>query len=174
MLIFCLFHQSLRVKTIMGPCLTVNETIMAVQVVLVESQDTGKWTHLVCSYELQGCRKCIMNMQTTRNISASTSKQSSQRRCIHPECISEESVGRWLCFFMEQYGRVATVREKYLENEIFSRSGKSQGICGRLGKFRMDLESQGKVKEFENKWLWQADFRKFIYSVQEGKRCTFS
>ena len=25
-------------------------------------------------------------------------------------------------------GRVATVREKYLENEIFSRSGKSQGI----------------------------------------------
>ena len=26
--------------------------------------------------------------------------------------------------------RVATVREKYLENEIFSRSGKSQGICG--------------------------------------------
>ena len=24
--------------------------------------------------------------------------------------------------------RVATVREKYLENEIFSRSGKSQGI----------------------------------------------
>ena len=37
-------------------------------------------------------------------------------------------------FFMEKQGklallpRVATVREKYLENEIFSRSGKSQGI----------------------------------------------
>ena len=37
-----------------------------------------------------------------------------------------------------------------------------------------DLESQGKVREFENKRLWQAVFRKFIYSVQEGKRCTFS
>ena len=31
------------------------------------------------------------------------------------------------------------------------------------GKFRKDLESQGKIREFENKWLWQADFRKFIY-----------
>ena len=61
------------------------------------------------------------------------------------------------------------VREKYLENEIFSRSWKSQGICGWSGKFRKDLESQGKVREFENKWLWQADVRKFIYSFQEGK-----
>ena len=34
------------------------------------------------------------------------------------------------------------------------------------GKFRKDLESQEKVREFENKWLWQAFFRKFIYSVQ--------
>ena len=32
-----------------------------------------------------------------------------------------------------------------------------------------DLESQGKVREFENKWLWQADFRKFIYSFQGVK-----
>ena len=40
------------------------------------------------------------------------------------------------------------VREKYLENEIFSRSGKNQGI---LWKFRKDLESQGKIREFENK-----------------------
>ena len=31
----------------------------------------------------------------------------------------------WLC---RVYGRVATVREKYLENEIFSRSGKSQRV----------------------------------------------
>ena len=66
------------------------------------------------------------------------------------------------------------VREKYLENEIISRSGKSEGILWMLGKFRKDFESQGKVKEFENKWLWQASFRKFIYSVQEGKGCTFS
>ena len=42
------------------------------------------------------------------------------------------------------------------------------------GKFRKDMESQGKVREFENKWLWQAVFRTLIYSVQEGKGCTFS
>ena len=41
-------------------------------------------------------------------------------------------------------------------------------------KFRKDLESQGIVREFENEWLWQAVFRKFIYiySVQEGKGCS--
>ena len=37
-----------------------------------------------------------------------------------------------------------------------------------------NFESQGKVRESENKWLWQAVFRKFINSVQEGKGCTFS
>ena len=35
------------------------------------------------------------------------------------------------------------------------------------------LKSQGKVREFENKWLWQAIFRKFIYTVQEGKDVLF-
>ena len=30
-------------------------------------------------------------------------------------------------------------------------------------------KGQGKVREFENKWLWQADFRKFIYSFKRGK-----
>ena len=42
------------------------------------------------------------------------------------------------------------------------------------GNLEKDLESQGKVMKFENKWLRQADFRKFIYSFQGGKRCTFS
>ena len=32
-----------------------------------------------------------------------------------------------------------------------------------------NLERTWKVREFENKWLWQAVFRKSIYSVQEGK-----
>ena len=72
----------------------------------------------------------------------------------------------WL--LLEANSRVAMVREKYLENEIFS----GQGIL--LMAWRKDLESQGKVREFENKWLWQAVFRKFINSVQEGKGCTFS
>ena len=54
--------------------------------------------------------------------------------------------------------RVATVREKYLENEFFS----VREFCGWPRKFRKDFESQGKVREFENKWLWQVVFRKFI------------
>ena len=70
-------------------------------------------------------------------------------------------------------GRVATVREKYLEMNIFPGQGKVREFCGWPEKFRKDLESQGKVREFENTWLWQAVSRKFI-SVQEGKGCTFS
>ena len=55
------------------------------------------------------------------------------------------------------------------------RSGKSQGIFWMAREFRKDLESQGKVSEFENKWLWQAVFRKcIVHFVQEGKGCTFS
>ena len=37
-----------------------------------------------------------------------------------------------------------------------------------------NLERTWKVREFETKWLWQAVFGKLIYSVQEGKGCTFS
>ena len=55
------------------------------------------------------------------------------------------------------------VREKYLENENFSRSGKSQGILWMVRTFRKDLESQGKVREFENKWLWQADQKIYAF-----------
>ena len=36
-----------------------------------------------------------------------------------------------------------------------------------------NLERTWKVREFENKWLWQAVFRKFIYPVQKGKGCSF-
>ena len=61
--------------------------------------------------------------------------------------------------------RVAKVREKHLENVIFL----VMEFCKWPGKFRKDLESQGKLRVFENKWLWQAVFRKFIYSVKEGK-----
>ena len=52
---------------------------------------------------------------------------------------------------------------------FFPGQGKVREFCGWTGKFRKDLESQGKVRGLENKWLWQAVFRKFIYSVQEGK-----
>ena len=55
--------------------------------------------------------------------------------------------------------------------KYFPGQGKVREFCGWSGKLRKDLESQGKVRERENKWLLQADFRKFIYTVQEGKRC---
>ena len=48
-----------------------------------------------------------------------------------------------------------------------------QGILWMAKEIKKDLESQGKAREFENNWLWQAVFRKFIYSVQEGKGSTF-
>ena len=60
------------------------------------------------------------------------------------------------------------------KTKIFPGQGKVREFCGWPGKFRKDLESQEKVREFENKWLWQKVFRKFIYSVPEGKGCTFS
>ena len=56
--------------------------------------------------------------------------------------------------------------------KFFPGQGKVREFCGWPGKFRKDLESQEKVREFENKWLWLAVFRKFIYSVQEGKGCS--
>ena len=46
---------------------------------------------------------------------------------------------------------------------------KKSELCGWPGKCRKDLKSWGKVRESENKWLWYAVFRKFFYSVQEGK-----
>ena len=38
------------------------------------------------------------------------------------------------------------IRENYLENENFPRSGKSQGICGWSGKFRKVREKSGNLK----------------------------
>ena len=59
---------------------------------------------------------------------------------------------------------------------FFPGQGKVREFCGWPGKFRKDLESRGKIWEFENTWLWQAVFRRStgIYSVQEGKGCTLS
>ena len=59
--------------------------------------------------------------------------------------------------------------KKIWKMKFFLGQGKVREFCGWSGKFRKNLESQGKVREFENKWLWQADLRKFIYFVQKGK-----
>ena len=42
------------------------------------------------------------------------------------------------------------VKEKSLENEIFSRSGKSQGISISVREILKNDKSQGNVREFEN------------------------
>ena len=68
-------------------------------------------------------------------------------------------------------------------NQGFHSQGKMSGkwkffqVREKSGNFvdgQGNLERTWKVREFENKWLWQTVFRKFIYSVQEGKGCTFS
>ena len=45
--------------------------------------------------------------------------------------------------------------------KFFPGQGKVMELFGWPGKFRKDLESQRKVREFEN-WLWQAVGRNFI------------
>ena len=45
--------------------------------------------------------------------------------------------------------RVATVRENIWKMEVFSGQGKVREFCRWPGKFRKDLESQRKVREFE-------------------------
>ena len=57
--------------------------------------------------------------------------------------------------------------------KFFPGQGKVREFSGWPGKIRKDLESQGKVREFENKWVWQAVFRKFVYSVKRGKDVHF-
>ena len=66
------------------------------------------------------------------------------------------------------------VRKNIWKRKFFPGQGKVREFCGWPGKFRKDFESQEKVREFENKWLWEAVFKIFIYSVQERKGCTFS
>ena len=65
------------------------------------------------------------------------------------------------------------VRGNVRKMKFFQGQGKVREFCGWSRKFRKDLKSLGKVREFENKWLRQADFRKFLYSIEEGERCTF-
>ena len=51
---------------------------------------------------------------------------------------------------MKAYIRVATLREKSLENENFSGSWKSQGSLVRVREIAKIGKSQGKVREFQN------------------------
>ena len=60
-------------------------------------------------------------------------------------------------------------RKNIWKMKFFPGQGKAREFCGWPGKFKKDMDSQGKVREFENKWLWQVVFRKSIYSAKVGK-----
>ena len=76
---------------------------------------------------------------------------------------------------LEHLIKAAMVREIYLDNEIFSRSGKSQGI---LWMAREILERTWKVREkledLKINGYGKQTSENLFFSVQEGKRCTFS
>ena len=52
--------------------------------------------------------------------------------------------------------------------KVFPGQGKVREFCGWPGKFRKNLESQGKIRELENKWLWQSSENLFIL-LKRGK-----
>ena len=62
--------------------------------------------------------------------------------------------------------------ENIWKMKYFPGQRKVREFCGWPGKFRKDLECQGKVREFEKKIAMAGSLQK-IYSVQEGKGCTF-
>ena len=53
--------------------------------------------------------------------------------------------------------------------KFFPGQGKVREFCGWPRKFGKDLESQGKVREFENKGLLQADSENLFILFKRGK-----
>ena len=53
--------------------------------------------------------------------------------------------------------------------KFFPGQGKVWEFCKWQGKYRKDLESQGKVREFEKKWLWQAFSENLLILLKRGK-----
>ena len=54
------------------------------------------------------------------------------------------------------------MRENVWKIKFCPGEGNVREFSGWPVKFRKDLESQGKVREFENKWLWQSSENLFI------------
>ena len=50
-----------------------------------------------------------------------------------------------------QYAGLPRSRKNIWKTKFFAGQGKVREFCGRPGKFRKDLESQGKVREIEKK-----------------------
>ena len=57
--------------------------------------------------------------------------------------------------------------------KTFPGQGKVREFCGWPGKFRKDLESQGKVREFENKMAMAGSFQKIYLFCSRGERVYF-
>ena len=69
--------------------------------------------------------------------------------------------------------RVATAGKNIWKMNFFLGQGKVREFCGWSGKFRKDLESQGKVREFENTRLWQADLEN-LFLLYKREKMSFS
>ena len=70
--------------------------------------------------------------------------------------------------------RVATVREKYLENEIFSRSGNSQGILWMVREIYKGLGKSGKSQGIGKRMAMAGGYQKMYLFFSSGERCTSS
>ena len=71
--------------------------------------------------------------------------------------------------FMAPVTRVITALQCIWKLKFIPGQGKVKEFCGWPGKFRKDLESQRKVREFENKWLWQAVLENLFFLSKRGK-----
>ena len=78
-----------------------------------------------------------------------------------------------MCFYCDCFSKQEQGCHGQGKMKFFPDQGKVGEFCGWPGKFRKDLESQGKVREFEKKKAVAGSLQK-IYSVQDGKGCIFS
>ena len=68
-----------------------------------------------------------------------------------------------------EFIRIATVRDKYLEHEIFPGQGITREFSGWPGKFRKVLESQGKVRDFGKYIYGRHSSENLFILVKRGK-----
>ena len=61
------------------------------------------------------------------------------------------------------------VREKYLENEVFSMSGKSQGSLWMAREIKKGFGSKGKVREFKKKKNYGSSLQKIYLFCSRGE-----
>ena len=93
---------------------------------------------LASIWEVLSCLVCIGLEKSTRPLTmVSALSYRTSRICLYCKILISP-------YFL----LVATVRENYLENEFFFRSGKSQGIMWVVREIEKGLGQSGKIREF--------------------------